>query len=234
MSTLPPAEAATRAAAVSTLAPASTNDSDAKALNTTRLMNSSAAPPRKPNPREATSSRALRGGPAVTGAAGPDRTPTGTDCFRGRAGPVSSAKPVNANTEHAANTVRQPSRSPNTGSTAVDTSTSSGIAASRMPKARTRGVRAKKSTRILEELGSDSTRRIPAAASNATNHAVLGACDSATMNKQPPMQVSRPTLMPPTRSVTRPSHTASTTAGTADNDKPNPNSDELIPKSSRR
>ena len=155
-------------------------------------------------------------------------------CPRGRTGPSSSHSPATATIEDAAKTVRQPSQSPNTGSTAVETSTSRGNDASRMPKARTRGVRASRSTRILEELGSESTRRKPAAASTATNHAVLGACDSATANKPEQMHVSRPMAIPPMRSVIRPPHTANTTAGTADSDRPSPSCDELMPRSSRR
>ena len=130
--------------------------------------------------------------------------------------------------------MRQPSQSPNTGSTAVDTSTSSGSDASRMPKASTRGVRTRRSTRILDELGSEITRRNPAAASSPMNHVMLGACDMATTNRPETMQVSRPMVIPPTRSVRRPPHTENTTPGTADSDRPSPSSDELIPRSSRR
>ncbi len=75
---------------------------------------------------------------------------------------------------------------------------------------------------VHEELGSESTRRNPAAARIATNQAVLGACDSATMNKTEQMHVSRPMVIPPMRSVIRPPHTDNTTAGTADNDRPSP------------
>ena len=95
-------------------------------------------------------------------------------------------------------------------------------------------MRDSRSTRTLEELGSEITRRNPAVARIATNHAVLGACDSVITNRHETTHVSRPMAIPPMRSVIRPPHTENTTPGTADSDRPRPSCDEVIPRSSRR